>query len=100
MARIVSLDHPELPPLVMPDRFRTEIVYFMTPAGDRGAPKTLGSKEYWIAAADAAKWLEDGVICLISPLDAASKAEIEISEDHETWLEWMVNHQIQHVRVE
>ena len=34
-----------------------------------------------------------------SPLDAATKAEIELSEDHERWLEWMVEHQIQHIRL-
>jgi hypothetical protein len=84
----------------MSNRFRMEIVFFMTPAGDRSAPADLGPKEYWIARDDALRWLDDGVICVVSPLDAASQAEIELSEEQEAWLEWLVQHEIQHVRVE
>lgn len=98
--RIVPLDQTHVPPLTMPDRFRTEIVYFMTPQGQRSAPTQLGPQEYWIAIEDAKRWLDDLVILVISPLDAASKAEIGLSDDHERWLEWMVAHGIQHVRVE
>ena len=28
------------------------------------------------------------------------KTEIELTEDHEAWLKWMVEHEIQHVRLE
>ncbi len=98
--KIISVDHPEVPPLTMPDRFRTEIVYFMTPAGKRTAPAELGPREYWVALEDARRWLDELVVLVVSPLDAASKAEIELSEQHESWLEWMVAHNIQHVRVE
>jgi hypothetical protein len=27
-------------------------------------------------------------------------AEIELSEDHEGWLAWMVEHEIEHVRID
>ena len=47
-----AVDRPELPPLTMPDRFRTDIAYFMTPAGDHGVPK-LPEREYWIRLDDA-----------------------------------------------
>jgi hypothetical protein len=83
----------------MPDRFKTEIVYFMTPAGERGAP-SLGPREYWIRREDARQWLEDFVVAVVSPLDAESRAEFELSEDQEAWLEWMVAHDVQHVRLE
>jgi hypothetical protein len=98
--QVVPIDHPEVPPLAMSQRFRTEIVYFMTPAGVRGAPTALGANEYWVALDDARRWLEDLVVLVVSPLDSASKAEIELSEEHEKWLEWMVRHEIQHVRLE
>jgi hypothetical protein len=98
--QVIPLDHTEVPPLAMSQRFRTEIVYFMTPAGMRGAPATLGSNEYWIALDDARRWLDEQVILVVSPLDSASKAEIELSEEHEAWLEWMVKHGIQHVRLQ
>jgi hypothetical protein len=98
--QIIPVDHPELPPLTMSQRFRTEIVYFMTPAGMRTAPAQLGANEYWIALEDARRWLDELVVLVISPLDSASKAEIELSEEHEKWLDWMVRHSVQHVRVE
>ena len=97
--RVYSVQHPQLPPLEMPARFRTDVAYFMTPGGDPGVP-TLGPGEYWIRQEDSRKWLEDGVVYVVSPLDAEAKAEIELSEDHERWLEWMVAHRIEHVRLE
>jgi hypothetical protein len=36
----------------------------------------------------------------VSPLDSDSKAEIELTEEQEAWLEWMLTHEVQHVRVE
>jgi hypothetical protein len=84
----------------MSQRFRTEIVYFMTPQSTRSAPATLGANEYWIALDDARRWLDELVVLVVSPLDSASKAEIELSEEHEAWLEWMVRNNIQHVRLE
>jgi len=98
--QVIPVDRPGVPPMAMSQRFRTEIVYFMTPAGTRGAPATLASNEYWISLDDARRWLDDGVVLVVSPLDSASKAEIELSEEHETWLEWMVKNEIQQVRLD
>ena len=99
MTQIIPLDAPGILPLAMPERFRREIVYFMTPADRAGAP-TCGNQEYWIRLEDSKKWLDDGFFTLVSPLDAESVAEIELSEDQERWLEWMVQNQISHVRVQ
>lgn len=82
----------------MPDRFRHEITYFMTPPGEHGVPK-LPPNEYWIRLDDARRALDDGLIELVSPLDSASKAEIELSEEQEAWLEWMIKNGIEHVRL-
>jgi len=98
MVHVIPLDQPGVAPLKMPDRFRKEIVYFMSPAEGVGSP-TLGKNEYWIRAEDAAKWLDDGFFSLVSPLDAESVAEIELSEDQEIWLEWMVEHKICTVKI-
>ena len=98
MVQVIPTDKLHVAPLKMPDRFRKEIVYFMTPAEGKDAPK-LGKDEYWIRAADAAKWLDDGVFTLVSPLDAESIAEIELSEDQEIWLEWMVVNKICTVKI-
>lgn len=96
---VYAVDKPELPPFAMPDRFRTEIVYFMTPPGDPGVP-TLPADEYWIRREDAQRWLDECVVHVVSPLDAAAKAEIELTEEQEAWLAWMVRNEIEHVRLE
>ena len=98
--KVIAVDRPELSPLEMPARFRTEIVFFMTPPGERGAPANLGPGEYWIALDEARKWLEELVVRVVSPLDAQNMAEIELTEDHERWLEWLVKHSVQRVRLE
>ena len=99
MIRVYAVDKPDLPPLEMPDRFKTEVVYFMTPPGERGAPQT-GPREYWIQREEARQWLDDFVVAVVSPLDAEAIAEFELSEEQEAWLEWMVANEVQHVRLE
>jgi hypothetical protein len=96
---VIAQDRPTAPPLAMPDRFRMEIPFFMTPAGERGAPATLGEGEYWIDLDDARQWLDEGVVYVVSPLDAENKAEIELTEYHEAFLQWLITHGICHVRL-
>src|SRR5262245_59383686 len=97
--KIVPLDCPDAPPIDVPARFRMEIVYFMTPPGERGAPAQLGDNEYWIHLDDARRWLDEQVVYVVSPLDAENQAEIELTEYHEAFLQWLVDHSIQHVRI-
>ena len=76
-----------------------EITFFMTPAGEGGAPAALGESEYWINLEDARRWLDDLVVYVVSPLDAENKAEIELTEYHEAFLQWLVTNGVQHVRL-
>jgi hypothetical protein len=96
--QVTSVDQPSVQPLEMPDRFRHDITYFMTPGGEEGVP-LLAKGEYWIRAADARRWLDELVVLVVSPLDSQSKAEIELTEEQEAWLEWLVENGIQHVRL-
>jgi len=95
---VYAVARPELEPFRMPDRFRHEITYFMTISGEAGVPR-LPAGEYWIKLADAKTSLDEGVVRIVSPLDSASRAEIELSEEQEAWLEWMVQGEIEHVRL-
>jgi len=99
MILVHAVSKPELPPFTMPDRFLTDVAYFMTPGGVEDAPK-LGSKEYWIELSNAQRWLEEFVVEVISPLDASTKAEFELTDDQESWLQWLVDHEVSHVRLE
>ena len=96
--RVYAVDHPELAPLEMSSRFKRDIAYFMTPSGERGAP-ALPAGEYWINLDEARHWLDEGILTLVSPLDSENQAEAEISEEQEKWLEWLIAHGIQHVRL-
>ncbi len=94
---VIAVDRPDLPPFAMPDRFRTEVAYFMSlPCGEE---TDLPAGEYRIHAADITTWLDDGVFRLVSPLDSGSQAEIELSEEQEAWLEWMAANQVERIRV-
>ena len=94
-----AVARPNVPPLSVPDRFRMEITFFMTPPGEHGAPATLGENEYWIDLDDARRWLDEQVVYVVSPLDAENKAEIELTEYHEAFLQWLVTHNINHVHL-
>jgi hypothetical protein len=97
--RVIAVDRPELAPLEMPSRFKHDIAYFMTPSGERGAPQ-LAEGEYWIDPGDVRGWLDSGVLVLVSPLDSQNAAEVEITEEQEQWLEWLVAHGVERVRLE
>jgi len=96
--KILSLDHPEVPPLEISNRLRSQLVYFMTPPDAPGIP-TLGEDEYWISRADVTHWLMEGVFLLVSPLDTDNMTEVELSEDQEAFLSWLDRYKIQHIRV-
>lgn len=90
---------PELPPFKMPSRFRHDIIYFVTPAGEQGAPPTMAADHWWVRREDALRIYDDGVLSIVSPLDSATTSELEITEEQEAWLKWMIEHQIEHVRL-
>jgi hypothetical protein len=97
--KVTAANRPEVPPLEMPERFRMEIVYFMTIPGDKSAPVKMDDGEYWIDLDDAKKWLDEQVVYVVSPLDAENQAEIELTEYHEAFLQWVVENNTQHVRI-
>jgi hypothetical protein len=96
---VLAVNHPEVPPFKMPDRFRHEIAYFGSRNGPN-IPVELGPSEYWIDRDEAQEAYDSGVIRLVSPLDSSSTAELELTEEQERWLEWVLEHDVQHVRLE
>ncbi len=96
---VTAVNRPDVPAISMPDRFRHDVTYFATPPGVQDAPAALAEREYWIRTDDARRILDEGVITIVSPLDSASRTEIEITEDQERWLEWLLAHEVQLVRI-
>lgn len=100
MATLVyAVSQPDLPPFKMSDRFRHDIAYFMSIPGEDGAP-TLAEGEYWVSQEKARKWLDEGTLSLVSPLDSQNRTEVELSEEQEAWLEWMVKYEIERIRLQ
>jgi len=97
--KVIAVDRPELAPLEMPARFKHDIAYFMTPPGEQGIGP-LEAGHYWVRLEDAQRWLDEGVLTLVSPLDSENQAEAELSEEQEEWLQWMVENCVEHVRLE
>ncbi|HEX7446554.1 MAG TPA: hypothetical protein VF306_03355 [Pirellulales bacterium] len=95
--KVYASDQPELLPFEASDRLRHEVAYFMSVPGEHGVPE-LGEGEYWIEAANARRWLDDGVISVVSPLDSENQTEVELSEEHEAWLEWLLAHRVSRIR--
>ena len=94
-----AVGRPEVAPLEMPVRFRHEITYFASEPGTGSAPASLGDGEWWVSLDEAKRVFDDGVIRLVSPLDSSSTAELELTEDHEVWLEWVIANEVQHIRL-
>lgn len=95
--QVIAVAAAGVPPCPMPDRFRHEIAYFMAAPGAPGVPE-LGPGEYWIPQADAQRWLADGYVGVVSPLDSHHEAEVELSEEQEAFLEWLLQHRVERVR--
>ncbi|MGD9646392.1 MAG: hypothetical protein AB7U73_11825 [Pirellulales bacterium] len=95
---VVAVDRPEIPPCEMPDRFRHDVAYFMSVPGEGGVP-ALPEGEYWIDLSRARTWLDDGVFSVVSPLDSASRTEVELTDEQESWLNWLVAHNVERVRL-
>jgi hypothetical protein len=97
--RVVAVDRPELAPFAMPDRFRHDITYFVTSPGESGAPAKLAENEWWVRLCDANEFYDEGILRIVSPLDSQSTAELEITEEQEAWLRWMIDNRIEHIRL-
>jgi hypothetical protein len=97
--RLVSIDQTTAPPLAISSRLRSQLVYFMTPSDAPHVPP-LHPNDYWIDAEHSAQWFADGVFELVSPLDGEQRTVIELSEEQEVFLEWLITHHIQHIRVQ
>jgi hypothetical protein len=101
MARLVlaPLDRPGVPPLPITERLRNQLVYFMSARDTPGLPP-LGDDDFWFDPAEVAKWVDEGVFYLVSPLDTDNMTEVELSEEQESLLAWLHEGQVRHVRLE
>lgn len=96
--RVISVDHPSAPPLEISARLRRQLPYFMT-APDAPHVPPLEETDYWIDADSATQWAEDGVFEVVSPLDSENATVVELSEEQEMLMDWLVSYHIEHLRL-
>ena len=97
--KVHAVEKPTLAPFTMPDRFRHDITYFRSSAGEAGVPE-LPRGEYWVRLDDSRRTYDAGCLRIVSPLDSDNRTEIEITEEQENWLQWMIANEVEHVRLE
>ena len=90
---LAVIDRPEVLPLTISARLRSQLVYFAVPVN----PPIEG--ELAFSEQEVEKWLDEGVIELISPLDTANMTEVELEEEQETMLLWLKQQKAWRVRI-
>ena len=99
MMRLIAIGRPEVKPFGVSTRLRSQFVYFASPPGRAGIP-VLEDHEFHFSLHETKTWYDEGVFHLVSPLDTANMTEVELTEDQEDLMEWLVKNQVEHVRLE
>ena len=97
--KLVAVGRPEVPAFSLSTRLRSQFVYFASPPDASGIP-ALGENEFHFPLSETRTWHDEGVIFLVSPLDTANKTEVELTDEQEDLMAWLVKHGVEHVRVE
>lgn len=92
---LVAVDRLNVAPKAITPRLRSQMVYFAI-----ATDPILPEFEYAFDAVEVEKWLDDGVISLVSPLDTANMTDVELSEEQEAMLAWLSKEKITHIRIE
>ena len=93
---VSPIGKPEIEPFEITAELRTQLQYFTT--GETRDPKKLN--EYFFPLLRTRGLLEDGVFYMVSPLDSQNQSEIEITLEQEIFLEWIVEKEVENIRVE
>jgi len=97
--KLSAVGRPEVPAFPLSARLRSQFIYFASAADAPGIPK-LGANEFHFPLNETRTWHDEGVIYLVSPLDTANKTEVELTDEQEDLMAWLVRHEVEHVRVE
>lgn len=93
------IERPDVVPRPISPRLRSQLVYFSAPAEAEGVP-SLGPDECFFREAEVDRWLDEGVLLLVSPLDTANMTEVELEEEQEAMLGWIKANRAWRVRIE
>ena len=92
---VVPLDKIEIAPYEISPTLKKQLQYFT----DGEVRDTDKPDELFFPLARTSELLEEGVFYVVSPLDDQNQAEIEITDEQEDLLEWLVSNQIERAQV-
>lgn len=95
---LVPLDRPDVPPRAISARLRGQLAYFTSATDVPQGPAPVPDA-YTFDAEDIARWLDEGVFHLVSPLDSANQTEVELTEEQESFLLWLQEFGVRHARL-
>lgn len=97
--KLVAVERPEVPPLTISPRLRSQFIYFASPSNSTLIPP-LAENEFHFPLDETRVYHDEGVIYLVSPLDTDNKTEVELTEEQEDLMAWLVKHSVERVRVD
>lgn len=96
LARPIEAARTDVAPRPISSRLRTQLVYFALPM----SPAEAEAGEFAFDLEQVERVEGDGVIALISPLDTANMTEVELSEEQEVFLRWLLREKVRRIRIE
>ncbi len=94
---IHAVNRPDIVPFPMPERFVHEITFFVAMPGEGGVPK-LPAREYWVRLDRCQRFPRRGSReNRFAARQRHESEKIELSEEQEIWLEWMIKFEIEHI---
>jgi hypothetical protein len=92
---VIPLDKTGIDPYEISATLRKQLPYFT----EGRIQDTSNPDRFFFPIARTSELLEDGVFYVVSPLDDQNQAEIEITDEQEDLLEWLVSNQIENVQI-
>ena len=90
-----AVDKPELKPYEVSRTLRGQLHYFT----EGEIRSRENPNDYLFLLERTTQLLDEGVFYVTSPLDDQNRAEIEITDEQEDFLNWLVSNEIERVRV-
>ena len=94
-----AVDKLDLEPYEVSRMLRGQLHYFTEGASSRQWDESEDPNAFFFPLELTSELFEEGVFYVTSPLDDQNQAEIEITEEQEDFLDWLVSNKIEKVRV-
>ena len=101
MARYLAsaIDKPTVDPYEISQTLRGQLHYFTEGASARQWEHSGDPNAFFFPLELTSELYDEGVFYVTSPLDDQNQAEIEITEEQEDFLDWLISNQIEKVKV-